>query len=136
MGPFVTDATLNCWADLAAFLTKWECVATLHTYGMCITQVLVRGRISPFSAFVLGMLADEPEVCIASLSTIRTEYLDLSEVAYMQFRIWERVKPKYLWALAHAGMEARMNDGKEGWRDMAYHFRRCLLEAENQVHPR
>lgn len=127
-------ATFNQWVSLAGFLNKWECTGPLRIFGLCISVQLLRGRISASDAFAIGMLADDPELCVSCLK-VKGHLSSPLHVGGFEFRIWQRVKPKYLWALAKAEREAE-DMGREGWIDISEGFRSRLAEADNQVHPR
>lgn len=126
--------TFNQWVSLVGFLSKWECTGLLRLFGLCISEQLLRGRISPPNAFAIGMLADDPELCVSCLK-VKGHLTSPLHVGSFEFRIWQRVKPKYLWALAKAEREAK-DMGKEGWSDISEGFRSRLAEADNQVYPR
>lgn len=131
LGETIGSPMMNRLVDLTDFLHKWECAGPLRMYGLCVTEMLVRGEISAYDAFILGMLADDPELCISCLK-IKGQLTSPLDVT-VEFRIWQRVKPKYLWALACAGRAAK-NAGTEGWSDISEFFRLHLIEADSQVH--
>lgn len=107
---FVTESMRNHWVNLITFLQKWDCTGPLRIFGLCVTELLLRGRVLSLHALALGMLADDVELCISSLK-VKGQLDRPLGVGDVLFRIWQRVKPKYLFALASASDQMRHVEG-------------------------
>lgn len=117
------------WMRLIMFMQKWDCEGPLRTFALCVTELLLCGRVSPHHAFIFGMLADEEELCISALK-VKGKAVRPLLVSDVPFPAWQRVGVKYMYALASAQCGA--GHGKE-WTDISDAFRRHLVQAEKAV---
>lgn len=123
------DAAHNRWARLITFMQKWDCQGPLRTFTLCVSELLLRGEVASLDAFVLGMLADDEELCVSALK-VRGPAGRPLRVDDVPFRTWQRVGARYMYALAcaHGGV-GRGN----GWTDISDAFRRHLSQTERMV---
>lgn len=92
--------TLNHYVKVIVFMKKYDCGPTTKTFCSEILFLLCREKLYPSQAFGLGAIADNDELCIATLAYTRST----SGVEVMARKLtrgtWKLVNPRYLYALA------------------------------------
>lgn len=89
----------------------------------------MRAEVAVADAFILGMLADDAELCVSALK-LRGQLDRALRVDDIPLRVWQCVGPKYMYALAGAGYSTGQG---LGWTGISDGFRRHLGEAEKSV---
>lgn len=55
------------YLNLVAFLQKYECASSLRLLHLCSLKLLISRALAPQAAFVLGAVADIPDLCVSAL---------------------------------------------------------------------